>query len=148
MTPCTRLCATCPQSCKSLITTLSLYKTEVTFLLFFLFYSKFYQSPLFYGTHFEYKNPYLMLGNHDASSCEKKIQRELQRPQIYTRDIKLPIPPRVMASSAMGLNFGVFGFLPTSKSVFTIMPHKVKTQYVHCRSIASYFLSPWGNPAK
>ena len=30
------------------------------------------------------------------------------------RDSRTPIPPRVMASSAMGLNLGVFGFLPTT----------------------------------
>ena len=35
-------------------------------------------------------------------------------PQIYPRDPRLPIPSRVMASSAMGLNLGVFGFLPTT----------------------------------
>ena len=31
-----------------------------------------------------------------------------------TRDTRLPIPPRVMALSAMGLNLGVFGFLLTT----------------------------------
>ena len=34
--------------------------------------------------------------------------------QIYTRDPRPPIPPCVMASSAMGLNFGDLGFLPTT----------------------------------
>ena len=35
-----------------------------------------------------------------------------RNPQIYTRDTRLPIPPPVMASSAMGPNLRVFGFLP------------------------------------
>ena len=30
----------------------------------------------------------------------------------------------------------------------TILLHKVKTQYVHCRLIASYFLLPWRNVAE
>ena len=30
------------------------------------------------------------------------------------RDPRTPIPPRVMASSSMGLKLGVFGFLPTT----------------------------------
>ena len=30
----------------------------------------------------------------------------------------------------------------------TSLPHKVKMQYVQCKLIASYFLSPWRNPAK
>ena len=34
--------------------------------------------------------------------------------QIYTRDTRLPIPSCIMALSAMGLNLGVFGFLPTT----------------------------------
>ena len=36
------------------------------------------------------------------------------QPQINTRDTRLPIPPRVMVSSAMGLNLEVFGYLPTT----------------------------------
>ena len=37
-------------------------------------------------------------------------------PQMYTRDTRLTIPPHVMASSAMGLSLGVFGFLRTAKA--------------------------------
>ena len=36
--------------------------------------------------------------------------------QIYTRDTRLPIPLRVMASSAMGLNLGSSCFLPTTQA--------------------------------
>ena len=35
-------------------------------------------------------------------------------PQIYKGDPRPRIPPCVMASSAMGLRLGVFGFLPTT----------------------------------
>ena len=35
-------------------------------------------------------------------------------PQIYTTDTRLPKPLYVMVSSTMGLNLGVFGFLPTT----------------------------------
>ena len=38
---------------------------------------------------------------------------KFQNLPIYTRDTRFPIPPRVMASSAMGLNLGDSGFLPT-----------------------------------
>ena len=51
-------------------------------------------------------------------------------PQIYTRDPRLPIPPLVMASSAMGLNMGAFSFFSdhTRKTkcktnAFTISAH-------------------------
>ena len=37
----------------------------------------------------------------------------MMQQQIYTRDPRSPIPPRVMASSVMELNLGVFGILPT-----------------------------------
>ena len=35
-------------------------------------------------------------------------------PQIYKGDPRSCIPPRIMALSAMGLKFGVFGFLSTT----------------------------------
>ena len=44
---------------------------------------------------------------------------------IYMRDPRPPIPPRVMAFSATGLNLGVFGFVPAT--------HARKTQHVHDR---------------
>ena len=42
------------------------------------------------------------------------VDRCVANPYIYTGDPRPPIPPRVMASSAMGLKLGVFGFLPTT----------------------------------
>ena len=38
-----------------------------------------------------------------------------ETPQIYTRDTRLLIRPRVLESSSIGLNSGVFGFLPTTR---------------------------------
>ena len=44
-------------------------------------------------------------------TCEIVLQCT---PQIYERDPRPRIPPRVMVSSAMGFKLGVFGFLPTT----------------------------------
>ena len=51
-------------------------------------------------------------------------------PQIYTRDSRPPIPPHEMASSVMGLNLGVFRFLPTTHP-------KVNVQQMRSRSLCA-----------
>ena len=60
---------------------------------------------------------WLGLSLHDCitnvDSCEK-IELTVAVPQIYKGDPSPHIPPCVMASSAMGLKLGVFGFLLTT----------------------------------
>ena len=53
--------------------------------------------------------------------------------QIYTRNTRLPIPPHVLASSAMGLNLGVFGFLPTAHA-------KANAKQMRSRSLCALWL--------
>ena len=48
-----------------------------------------------------------------AGEVNLLVWYDLLDPQIYTRDPRPPLPLCVMASSAMGLNLGVFVFLPT-----------------------------------
>ena len=50
-------------------------------------------------------------------------------PLIYTRDPRPPISPRIMAPSAMGFNFGVFKFLPTTQA--KISAKQMRSQSLH-----------------
>ena len=70
-------------------------------------------------------SPYIIwyvFGSHAGRNLNQIVRSEMykilsfltKKPRIYTRDPKPPIPPYVMASSATGLNLGVFGFLPTT----------------------------------
>ena len=49
-----------------------------------------------------------------ATVCDT-IKRDELHARIYTRDTRLPIPPRVMTSSAMGLNTPKLSPMPESR---------------------------------
>ena len=53
--------------------------------------------------------------SHFSGSTLWRPNYETPRPQIYTRDTRLPILPCVIASSAMGLNLGVLSPMPGSR---------------------------------
>ena len=45
-------------------------------------------------------------------------------------------------------NFKIQDRVKHKETVPLFLPHKVKTQYVHCRLTASYFFFPWRDPAE
>ena len=73
-------------------------------------------SWMWLGSHnIDQKDLRLAQSNHWSLGTLKHYLIFLSIAQIYTRDPRLPIPPRVMASSVMGLNMGVFGFFADHK---------------------------------